>query len=89
VYRGCVAAYRINVSLDGEYAAKLRALAARTHVQEGTIARSLLSDALDQADPDARHVAELLDAIPGAFERAELGRTQAEDGRTVPLDSIG
>ena len=50
---------RINVSLDEEYAAKLSRLADRMHVQEGTLAKSLLSSALDQADPDADHIVAL------------------------------
>ncbi len=80
--------YRLNVTLDGEHAEKLSRLAARTHVQEGTLARSLLSTALDAADPDARNVADLLDSAPGAYERAELGRAQAEAGETIPLDEL-
>src|SRR5262249_51153697 len=60
---------RINVSLDPEYSEKLSRLAARMHVQEGTLAKSLLSTALDGADPDAAHIVELLDGIPGAYER--------------------
>ena len=81
-------AHRINVSLDHEHAAKLRALAERTHLNEGTLARSLLSSALDDADPDARDVTELLDAIPGALERARLGREQAAAGLGIPLDDL-
>ena len=65
---------RLNVTLDAEYAAKLSRLAQRTHTQEGTLARSLLSQALDEADPDPRNVVDLLYRIPGAYERALLGR---------------
>lgn len=79
---------RLNVTLDAEYAAKLSRLAERTHTQEGTLARSLLSHALDEADPDPRHVGDLLDAIPGAYERALFGREHAKDGRTIPLDDL-
>lgn len=79
---------RLNITLDDEQAEKLTRLADRMHVQPGTIARSLLSSALDEADPDARNVAELLDGIPGALERAELGREQAHAGETVPLDRL-
>ncbi|MEX2195194.1 MAG: hypothetical protein WD844_07890 [Thermoleophilaceae bacterium] len=79
---------RLNISLDDESAAKLARLAERTHVQPGTVARSLLSAALEEADPDARNVAELLDGIPGAHERALLGRSQAEAGETVALDEL-
>ena len=80
--------YRLNVTLDGEHAAKLARLAERTHTQEGTLARSLLSNALDEADADARHVVELLEGIPGAFERAKLGLEQVQSGRTRPLDEL-
>ena len=52
---------RLNVTLDSEHAAKLSMLAERTHVQEGTLARSLLSSALDEADPDPRTITALLD----------------------------
>lgn len=79
---------RINVTLDEEHAAKLAALAERTHVQEGTLARSLLSSALDGADPDPAHIAALLDASPGAWERTVRAREQARRGETVSLDEL-
>ena len=79
---------RLNVTLDPEHAEKLALLAARTHTQEGTLARSLLSHAIDEADVDARHAVDLLDGIPGAFERAQLGRKQALSGETVALDDL-
>ena len=81
-------ARRVNVTLDAEHALKLRQLAERTHTNEGTLARSLLSTALDEADPDPRNVAQLLDAIPGSFDRAALGREQAESGVGIPLDRL-
>jgi hypothetical protein len=79
---------RLNVTLDDEQAEKLVRLAARMHVQPGTVARSLLSSALDDADPDARNVAELLDGIPGAYERAQLGLRQAKAGETISLNEL-
>jgi hypothetical protein len=79
---------RVNVTLDDVHAAKLRRLAERTHVNEGTIARSLLSTALDEADPDPRNVTALLDGIPGAFERAEAGLAQVRGGEGKPLDEL-
>ena len=79
---------RLNVTLDEEYAAKLARLAERTHLQEGTLARSLLSRAIDEADVDARHVVDLLDGIPGAFERASAGLEDARAGRTTALDDL-
>jgi len=79
---------RLNITLDDEPAAKLARLAERMHVQPGTVARSLLSSALDDADPDARNVVELLDGIPGAYERAQLGLEHAKTGETVSLDAL-
>jgi len=79
---------RLNVTLDAERAAKLALLAERTHMQEGTLARSLLSQALDEADPDPRHVAALLDEIPGAYERARQGLKEARARQTVALDEL-
>ena len=87
-YRGQMAASakRINVTLDDEHAGKLARLAERTHVQEGTLARSLLATALDDADPDAARITEILDAIPGAWERTQEGLAQAARGEGTPLD---
>jgi hypothetical protein len=79
---------RLNLTLDDDQAAKLNRLAERLHVPPGTIARSLLSTAIDEADPDARDVVDLLDGIPGAFERAELGRREAARRETVSLDEL-
>ena len=79
---------RVNVTLGDVHAEKLRRLAERTHVNEGTIARSLLSTALDEADPDPRNVTALLDGIPGAFESAELGVAQVRAGEGTGLDEL-
>jgi hypothetical protein len=79
---------RLNITLDDAQAAKLARLAERMHVQPGTVARSLLSSAIDEADPDARNVVALLDGIPGAYERAQLGAEQARRRETIPLDQL-
>jgi hypothetical protein len=81
-------ANRVNVTLDDVHAEKLRLLAERVHVNEGTIARSLLTSALDEADPDPRNVTELLDRIPGAFERAEEGLAQVRRGEGKELSEL-
>lgn len=54
----------------------------------GTLARSLLSTALDEVDPDPASIVEILDAIPGAFERARRGLGEARAGRGIPLDEL-
>jgi predicted transcriptional regulator len=79
---------RINVSLDPEYSEKLSRLADRMHVQEGTLAKSLLSTALDGADPDADHIVDLLNSIPGALDDTRAGLEQARRGEGIPLDEL-
>jgi predicted transcriptional regulator len=80
--------HRLNVTLDPERAIKLSHLAQRTHVQEGTLARSLLSQAIDAADPEAGDIVAALDGIPGAHERARRGLEEARAGRSVPLADL-
>jgi len=79
---------RINVPLEPDYARKLASLAERTHPQEGMLARSLLSSALDEADPDVSRITEILDGIPGAWERARVSIEQARRGETVSLSEV-
>jgi hypothetical protein len=73
---------------DDEHDGLATRLAARAHVNEGTLARSLLSTALDEADPDPANIVDVLDGIDGAWERAVLGRQQAAGGDTVPLHKL-
>jgi hypothetical protein len=79
---------RVNVTLDPEHDAKLTQLAERTHLERGTLARSLLLQAIDDADPDPRNVVALLDGIPGAYERAMDNLASARLGETIPLDQL-
>jgi hypothetical protein len=79
---------RIDVTLEPDYARKLASLAERMHLQEETLARALLSSALDEANPDAARITEILDGIPGAWERAQEGLAQAARGEGTPLDGL-
>ncbi|MGH2466857.1 MAG: hypothetical protein ACRDGL_03900 [Candidatus Limnocylindrales bacterium] len=79
---------RVNVLLDPERALKLRRLADRVHTNPGTLARSLLSTALDEADPDPRNVTMLLDRIDGAWEDALAGQAEAIEGKGIPLERL-
>lgn len=78
----------MNIVLDDERAAKLRRLAERTHTNAGSLARSLLSSALDEADPDPRNVTDLLDRIDGAWEDALRGTAEADAGEGTPLEEL-
>ena len=79
---------RLNVTLDPEHAAKLAHMAEQAYTQEGTLARSLLSRAIDEADIDAGSMVDLLNGIPGALDRARLGRAQAQRGETIPVEEL-
>jgi hypothetical protein len=79
---------RLNITLEPHQAEQLARLAERTQLHPGTVARSLLSSALDDADPDVRSAVEVLDGIPGAHDRAQLGLRQAETGDTVSIDDL-
>lgn len=79
---------RFNIQLDERRAHKLRVLAERTHVPPGTLARSLLCTALDEAEPEPSSIVALLDSIPGAFERANQGLREINSGKGVPLDDL-
>lgn len=77
---------RINAPIEPDYTQKLASLAEHTHVQEGTRPKSLLSSALDEAD--ASRITEILDGIPGAWERTQASIDQAQHGETVPLSEL-
>lgn len=76
---------RINAPIEPDYAQRLASLAEHTQVQEGARPKSLPSSALDKADPDASRITEILDGIPGAWERTQASIDQARHGETVPL----
>lgn len=79
---------RINITLDSEQWIKLSRMAERSHLQEGTLARSLLSVAIDAANPEESHVHLLLSSIPGALARAQAGSAEARTGKGVPIEDI-
>jgi hypothetical protein len=79
---------RLNVSLDEQRAAKLARMAHRAHVADGTLARSLLSAAIDDADPDAAAVTDILEGIPGLAERLNEAEGQVETGAVTELRDL-
>ena len=81
-------ARRLNITLDPEHGARLARLAELAHVQEGTLARSLLATAIDEADPDTSNLLSLLDGIAGAYDRAQMGLQTGRAGKSVPLDDL-
>jgi excisionase family DNA binding protein len=76
------------VHLDAEHSARLVKIAERIHLSPESVARSLLSTALDQRDPDAAVITAVLDAIPGAWESAQAGLAEIRAGRGIPLDDL-
>ena len=79
---------RFNVTLDQEHAEKLRRMAEQSYAAEGTLARSLLSRAIDEAEVDGRTMVEILNGIPGASERVQLAREQIARSEGIPLDEL-
>lgn len=79
---------RINVTLDSDRAQKLTQLAETVRVREETLARLLLWQALDEADRDPARVAELVNAIPGPRERAQLALKQVAAGYMAAIDNL-
>ena len=79
---------RVNVVLGDEHWAKLRLLAERVQVSPGTLARLLLSRALDDAESSSTSITALLDSIDGAFERTVVGSADVAAGRYVDIEDI-
>lgn len=79
---------RLNVSLDEQHAEKLARLADRARVADGTLARSLLSAAIDDADPDSRSITEILEGIPGLTKRLEKAETEVKSGSVTDLEEL-
>lgn len=80
--------HRVNVLLDEEHAARLQRMAEQSHAAEGTLARSLLSRAIDEAEVDGRTIVEVLNGIRGARASITRGREQFARGEGVPLDEL-
>ena len=76
------------VHLDAVHSARLVEIAERIHLSPESVARSLLSTALDQRDPDATVITAVLDAIPGAWEAAQAGLAEIRAGRGIALDDL-
>ena len=81
-------AHQIHLDLDDESASRLAALAQRAHAQQDDLALTLLSEALAELEREPAEVASVLDCVPGAWERMQLGREQAGRGETVGLDEL-
>ena len=80
--------YRVNVLLDEVHAERLKRMAEQSHAAEGTLARSLLSRAIDDAEIDGRTMVEVLNGIPGIHERLAQAREQIARGEGIPLDEL-
>lgn len=47
-----------------------------------------INASLDEVDPDPASVTELLEGIPGLFERVQLAESQLERGEITDLDEL-
>lgn len=57
-------------------------------MDERSLAGSLLSSALDDANRGPEQIVALLDGIHGASERLQRAREQARCGETIELDDL-
>lgn len=78
----------LNLELDQEIAIKLSRLAELSHMDDKPFAEKLLTNAVDDLQPSGEHVTQVLDSIPGAWERTQRGIEAAERGDTIPLDNL-
>lgn len=78
----------LRVVLDDDHHARLTCMAKRIEVDRDALAGSLLASVLDGAETDGGELTRVLEAIPGAWERTELGRAQGAAGETTPLDQL-
>jgi hypothetical protein len=60
----------------------------RIAVDRDALAGSLLARVLEGAETDGAELTSVLDAIPGAWDQAELGRVQGAAGQTTPLEQL-
>jgi hypothetical protein len=63
-------------------------MAEQAHAAEGTLARSLLARAIDDAEIDGRTMVEVLNGIPGARQRIARAREEIARGEGIPLDEL-
>ena len=79
---------RLTIDLEDDDGAELDRLAEGQRTGAEDFAQSLLTQLLRGQRYDSRSATELLDAIPGAFEDAQLGREQGRRGETIPLAEL-
>jgi hypothetical protein len=79
---------RFNVVLDEEHAEKLLVMAERAYMQPGALARSLLSGAIDAADPDPQLMTDILNSIPGFWEGVAEAEAEAEAGLGMTIEEF-
>ncbi len=60
----------------------------RAHVPDGTLARSLLSAAIDESDPDAESITDILEGIPGLPARLDRAEDEVASEAVVELRDL-
>jgi hypothetical protein len=77
---------RLNLTLPDAYTAVLEHMAAKSHIEPGSLARALLCARLDEII--ARDVFDILDLVPGAYDQVRRGEEELDAGRGIPLDQF-
>ena len=78
----------IHLTLAPEYSELLVRMAEAEQTTVEAVADRLLRCSLDQTRFKPGEVAELLDSIPGFYERYQESLAQARAGRTIPLSDL-
>jgi len=79
---------RLTIDLEDDDGAELDRLAEGQRTDAEGFARGLLIELLRNQRYDSRTATEVLDGIPGAWERAQEGRAQIAAGRGVSLQDL-
>lgn len=79
----------MNVTLRGAAGRRLAELAASLHLRPATLASTVLTNSMEHDDPESQRVTDLLNRIPGAWDRIARSGEQARLGKTIALDDLG
>lgn len=74
--------------IDDEHERRLATLAAQRAVGADVMAGEMLTEVLDGFELDGARVTEILDATPGAWERAQEAMEQVKRGEGIPLSDL-
>ncbi len=78
---------RLSIDLDDDQNESLARIAG-SEADADALAHAVLVEFLDTQAGDADRATEIIDRIPGAWERSQEGRAQIDAGHGIPLDQL-